>query len=1221
MNKRNNRNFKNIKNINKKQAGRQTLSVFCAAVLLVCQILLTTVPLTAMGAAVAAEDSSVSVRRQWMSEEIPESVPGYENGPDSNEYLTGEAGSLYILPEDLTEEEAAEETGAGETSFDEMPSDEMPSDESSSDEMISGETPSDEMLSNDMPSDEMTSGEMPSDELLSDEISSDEMPPEEISSDETSAEADAADESTGYISDMDPGASDEAASNDMAETVPEDTAEAAPDAMAPSDSYYEDSYYDDSYREDSYREDSLAEDPAAADVLPEGSTEENPDSDPVSEIIEEDEDPECVIPVENGSEDTDNDDIFAGYVCRELEVDEDFIEDVPGTENWTNEKEESGEKAEGYTDPDTESVSTPALRSYYASTRLTGYTRILYDRLLDVVRQISAGERAETKIQFSVEDLELDGLSWSAEDLGVEAITALDDEGKRYITTEAKTALKTLIGISYASANRALLADCPYDLYWYDKTSSSTASWFGYTANSNSGEWRIMPANYYTIYMPVSEDYSADGTAGTYYVNTTIGTSVTQAYNNARAIVEQYSDLTDYRKLDAYRQEICSRTSYNHTAINQNAPYGNPWQLIYALDNDLTNQVVCEGYSKAFQYLCDLSSFNSIFQECISVTGKLGSEGHMWNIVSFRDGTNYLVDLTNCDSGMVGSKNGGRGLFLVGTGTTDILTYYCTGNVTNGYKFNLSSSGPRYTYDENAFSRFGEEILTLSEGKVVLGDAVITLDIPEGGYVYDGTEKRPEVTVRSVNRTFIEDLDYTVEYFNNVDPGENSAQVLVTALDDGRCLDSALVTFSIDKGVQNLSASDLELTAPEETQISVSGAQGELAFTSSDPSIVQVGAKDGTVRGTGPGTAKVTISADQTDCYNAAQIEIDVTVMFPLSDEGIAVTVSSEKLIYDGSAKTPAVTITDSHGTTLTNGTDYTLAYTNNVNAGTDTGLITITGKGYYVGEINKSFTISKASQNLSARAHASSVAIGKGTLIYVDGAEGKITYSSSNTAVAAVSAGGKVTAKKIGTAVITVVSAETANFLKASQKVTISVVPADTSSFQACNRQLGILLTWKKVEGATGYDIYRGSAKIKSIQGGSVESFQDNDTLTNGTRYTYMIYARASTGVSTLRRSTTIYRLTRPSISSLYNAATGKMIVTWAKNASATKYQVQYSLYSDFRSTATVNVMGASTLKTVIEGLSRNRVRYVRMRACKTVGSVTYTSMWSMTRNVNIVK
>ena len=45
---------------------------------------------------------------------------------------------------------------------------------------------------------------------------------------------------------------------------------------------------------------------------------------------------------------------------------------------------------------------------------------------------------------------------------------------------------------------------------------------------------------------------------------------------------------------------------------------------------------------------------------------------------------------------------------------------------------------------------------------------------------------------------------------------------------------------------------------------------------------------------------------------------------------------------------------------TLTKGTDYTLSYANNMNAGTAT--VTITGKGSYTGTINKTFTINKAS-------------------------------------------------------------------------------------------------------------------------------------------------------------------------------------------------------------------------------------------------------------------
>ena len=79
--------------------------------------------------------------------------------------------------------------------------------------------------------------------------------------------------------------------------------------------------------------------------------------------------------------------------------------------------------------------------------------------------------------------------------------------------------------------------------------------------------------------------------------------------------------------------------------------YGNPWQIIYVFDGNSSTNVVCEGYAKAFKYLCDLTDFDKEIY-CYLLSGELRSggsgEGHMWNVVSI-DGVNYLVDITNYD--------------------------------------------------------------------------------------------------------------------------------------------------------------------------------------------------------------------------------------------------------------------------------------------------------------------------------------------------------------------------------------------------------------------------------------------------------------------------------------------------------------------------------------------------------------------------------------------
>ncbi len=66
-------------------------------------------------------------------------------------------------------------------------------------------------------------------------------------------------------------------------------------------------------------------------------------------------------------------------------------------------------------------------------------------------------------------------------------------------------------------------------------------------------------------------------------------------------------------------------------------------------------------------------------------------------------------------------------------------------------------------------------------------------------------------------------------------------------------------------------------------------------------------------------------------------------------------TVTGGPFTYTGTAHTPAVSVKDG-GETLAADTDYAVAYSNNINAGTAT--VTITGKGNYSGTPSKTFTI-----------------------------------------------------------------------------------------------------------------------------------------------------------------------------------------------------------------------------------------------------------------------
>ncbi|MCB6993542.1 fibronectin type III domain-containing protein [bacterium 210820-DFI.6.37] len=84
----------------------------------------------------------------------------------------------------------------------------------------------------------------------------------------------------------------------------------------------------------------------------------------------------------------------------------------------------------------------------------------------------------------------------------------------------------------------------------------------------------------------------------------------------------------------------------------------------------------------------------------------------------------------------------------------------------------------------------------------------------------------------------------------------------------------------------------------------------------------------------------------------------------------------------------------------------------------------------------------------------------------------GKLTYKSSNTKVAAVSAAGKVTIKGTGTATITITAAATSEYNAAAKKVTITINPKKVTGLKTKAGKKQMTVSWKKDTKATGYQL-----------------------------------------------------------------------------------------------------------------------------------------------------
>ena len=117
-------------------------------------------------------------------------------------------------------------------------------------------------------------------------------------------------------------------------------------------------------------------------------------------------------------------------------------------------------------------------------------------------------------------------------------------------------------------------------------------------------------------------------------------------------------------------------------------------------------------------------------------------------------------------------------------------------------------------------------------------------------------------------------------------------------------------------------------------------------------------------------TYEVTLQIAEGSNYAATTLDLGELVINPKSlgsdtsyTSGITVD-DIAAVVYKGAAWEIAPSVKDS-GTTLVAGTDYTVSYANNTNAGTAT--ITITGKDNFSGEITKAFTINKAALTITA--------------------------------------------------------------------------------------------------------------------------------------------------------------------------------------------------------------------------------------------------------------
>lgn len=473
----------------------------------------------------------------------------------------------------------------------------------------------------------------------------------------------------------------------------------------------------------------------------------------------------------------------------------------------------------------------------------------------------------------------------------------------------------------------------------------------------------------------------------------------------------------------------------------------------------------------------------------------------------------------------------------------------------------------------------------------------------------------PEVTVFKTDLQsdpLIKDTDYTVEITNNIDIGK--ATVKIEGI--GNYKGTVTLTFYISKVPVDPRSDRFEYT--------LSQSEYEYDGTEKKPSIVRITDKVRNVdlqegRDYEFAGYKFNIANEETvttavlirplgnytgvnnEYFDDNEYSYFPFHIRPRSLSDATLTLEQTSFEYDGSPKTPSYTLTLPSGLKPVAGQDYEVKYENNVSVGTARLVI----KGYddaFTGTITKEFTITEPSGSGSGTGGSTITYV---TVEYDCKTKGHIWNRGTTTAPAT------CTAKGVKTYTCTACGAtETEEIPLAAHKPDEAVKENETAATCSGEGSYDEVICCQVCK----EEISRKTITTKK----ALHRFGEWETILDPTPKKTGLKLRTCEicDHSVVAKIAKLPAPARP-VMNKPTAGSKSIKITWKKAGNNTGYQIQYSLTSNFKSSKTITVSKASTLKKTIKNLKAKKKYYVRIRSYKTVNNVKFYSAWSKTKTV----